>query len=48
MTIWLLKRVENIVTKGGNAHCKQILLLPQCFQTLSAADALKCFFIKEG
>ena len=37
----LLKRVENIVAKGEIARSEQFLLLPQCFQKSSAADASK-------
>ena len=34
--VWLLKRVENMV-----AVKEKLLLLPQCFQKLSAADVSK-------
>ena len=33
--------VENIVGKEEIARYEQFLLLPQCFQKLSVADALK-------
>ena len=33
----LLNKVENIVAKGKIAYYEQYLLLPQCFQKLSAA-----------
>ena len=36
MKICLLKKVKNIVAKGEIAHDEQLLLLPQCFQTLYA------------
>ena len=38
------KKVENIVSKRGNACFEQFLLLSQCFQKLYAADASKCVF----
>ena len=31
-------KVENIVAKGEIAHDEQLLLLPQCFQKLSASN----------
>ena len=42
MRVELLKRFENIVARGEIACFEQFLLLPQCFQKLSAADASKC------
>ena len=36
----LLNEVENNVAMGEIAHYEQFLLLPQCFQKLSAAEAL--------
>ena len=39
MRVELLNRVDNIVAKGEISHVEQFLLLPQCFQKLSAADA---------
>ena len=41
LSLWLqlLKRVENIVPKGVIAHHEQCLLLSQCFQKSSAAEA---------
>ena len=41
----LLNEVENIVAKGETAHSKQFLLLPQCFQKSSAAEALESDFM---
>ena len=35
----LVNKVENIVAKEEIGHYKQFLILPQCFQTSSAADA---------
>ena len=43
--LWL--KVENIVAKGEIAY-EQFLLLPQCFQKLSAADASKGVYKWEG
>ena len=34
-------RVENFVAKGAIARYERWLLLPQCFQKLSAADAVE-------
>ena len=42
MAVQSLEKVENIVTKGEIAHHEQFLLLPQCFQKSSAADASNC------
>ena len=39
MMVTLLKKVENIVTKGEIACFEQILLLSQCFQESSDAEA---------
>ena len=36
--VQLSDRVENSVEKGEIARYKQFLLLPQCFQKLSAVD----------
>ena len=41
MGIQLSDWVENIVEKGEIAHYEQVLLIPQCFQKLSSADASK-------
>ena len=35
-------KYEHIVAKGKFAHGEQLILLPQCFLKLSAADASKC------
>ena len=37
-------KVENFVAKGEFAHREKLLLLPQCFQKWSAADASKCIY----
>ena len=39
MEVYLLTKVENFVAKGEIAHFGQFLLLTQCFQKSSAADA---------
>ena len=39
MNVILLKEVENIVAKGEIARLEQFLLLTECFQKSSAADA---------
>ena len=39
MRVLLLNRVENIVAKGEIACFEQLILLSQCFQNLSSADA---------
>ena len=44
MRVLLLNRVENIVAKGEIARFEQFLLLPKCFQKLSAEDASKCVY----
>ena len=41
MKVQLLKNVENIVAKRETARVEQFLLLSQCFQKSSAADASK-------
>ena len=45
MRIYLLKRVENIVTKGEIACFEQFLLLSQSFQKSSAAEASQNVYI---
>ena len=47
MRVLLLNGVEYIVVKGEIAHLVQFLLLPQCFQELSAAEASKGVYIWE-
>ena len=44
MRVLLLNRVENIAAKGKIARFEQFLLLPQCFQKSSVADASKCVY----
>ena len=39
MKVILLKEVENIVAKGEIARFEQLVLLSQCFQKSSAAEA---------
>ena len=39
--IVFLNKVKNIVAKGEITYYEQFLLLPQCFQESSAADASK-------
>ena len=39
---YIFNRVENIVEKGEIAHYEQFLLLPQCFQKSTAAEARVC------
>ena len=34
--VLVVKRVENIVEKGGNAGYKHFLLIPQCFRKTSS------------
>ena len=41
MRVILLNTVEYAVPKGKIARHEQFLLLPQCFQNSSAADAIK-------
>ena len=41
MTVKLSNRIENIVTKGEIGHYEPFVLLPHCFQKLSAAEALE-------
>ena len=50
MNGWLLNRVETIVAKGEIACYEQFLLLSQCFQKSSAAEASKsvCMTCVEG
>ena len=43
----MLKRIQNIVTKGEIAHHKQLFILAQCFQKSSAADASESVCIME-
>ena len=38
MDVQLINRVENTVANVEIAHYEQFLLLPQCFQTSSAAE----------
>ena len=40
----LLNNVENAVAKVEIARFEQFLLLSQCFQKLSAADASECIY----
>ena len=40
-------RVENFVAKGENAHHKQFLLLPRCFQKSSAQEAAESIYMWE-
>ena len=42
ITVYLLTKVENIVAKVEIACVEQFLLLSQCFQILSAAEASIC------
>ena len=42
-----MKNVENIVAKGGIACFEQFLLLSQCFQKSSAADASESVYMWE-
>ena len=42
MKIKLLNKIENIEEKREIAHHDQFLLLPKCFQNMSATDASKC------
>ena len=44
MRVKLLKRVENIMTKGEIARFEQFFLLPECFQRLPAADESESFY----
>ena len=44
MKVKLLKEVENIVLKGEIACFEQFLLLPECFQKSSAADASESIY----
>ena len=44
--VQLSDRVETIVGKEEIACCKQFLLFPQCFETLSVVDASKRVFMK--
>ena len=43
-----MNRVENIVAKEEIAHYKQYLLLQQCFQNKSAAEAPKASVFGKG
>ena len=36
-----MNRLENILIKGEISNPQQFLILPQCFQNLSAADMSK-------
>ena len=45
--VWLLKTVEDIVAKGKIARFKQVLLLSQCFQKSSAAEASESVYMRE-
>ena len=47
MRVKLLNRVEKILAKGEITHYEQFLLLPKCFQKLSAADASESIYIWE-
>ena len=42
-----MNRVENIVEKGEIAHDKQFLILSQCFQKLSSAEAPESVYMRE-
>ena len=46
--VYLLKKVENFVTKGKIARFEQFLFMPQCFQKSSTADALESVYIWES
>ena len=44
MIVKLLKRVENIESKGQFAHYEQKILLPQGFQMSSAVNGSECVY----
>ena len=43
----ITEKNENIVTKGEIAHYERFLLLPQCFQELSAAVVLESIYMRQ-
>ena len=47
MEIQISDRLEKIVGKGEIARYEQFLLLPQCFQKLSAHDASKWVSVEQ-
>ena len=42
-----MQTVENIVANGDIACLEQFLLLPQCFQNLSSAEASESIYMRE-
>ena len=48
MLLQLLNQVLNIVAKGEIASEDQYLLLPQCFQNVSAENVSKCVDLHIG
>ena len=47
MRVYLLKKIENIVAKGEIGNFEQFLLLTQCFQKSSAAEASETIYMWE-
>ena len=47
MNEYLLDKIENIVAKGEIARFEKFLLLSQCFQKSSAADASESVYMRE-
>ena len=48
MRVYLLKKVENIDVKGEIACFEEFILLSQCFQRSSAAEASESGYMWEG